>query len=279
MASSPIPPAGEAPALGAPSKRSQLALAGPRRSLEVLGALVRADLLARYGRGPFQLVKWLLDPVALVGVYLLLVTFVLDRAGSAPGLSLACAVVPFQLLLMTIVNAMSAVRMRRAIIVNVAFRRSLIPVVSVATETIAFAGSLILLAAMMGAYGVAPTAAVLLLPLVVAANIVLALGCAYLASLVGLWFRELQPFALSFVRAMFFLAPGLVTLAEVPDRAASLVRLNPLTGLFESYRAVLLYGEAPAAWQLLYPVAFGLVLLAVLVPVYRREQAHFAKVV
>src|SRR5215218_8073391 len=85
------------------------------RALEVLATLTRSDLLARYGRGPWQLVKWLLDPFALVGVYLLLVSFVLDRGGPAPGLSLACAIVPFQLLLMTIVNAMSTIRMRRAI--------------------------------------------------------------------------------------------------------------------------------------------------------------------
>jgi lipopolysaccharide transport system permease protein len=249
------------------------------RSLDVLAALTRADLLARYGRGPWQLVKWLLDPFALVGVYLLLVSFVLDRAGPAPGLSLACAVVPFQLLLMTVVNALSAVRMRQAIVVNVAFRRTLIPVVSVATETVAFAGSLLLLALMMGVHGVAPTPAAALLPAVVAANVVLALGVAYVASLVGLWFRELQSLVLSFVRATFFLAPGLVALADVPDGAVGLVRLNPLTGLFEAYRAVLLYGEAPAAWQLLYPVGFGLVLLAAFVPVYRREQGQFAKVV
>ena len=57
-----------------------------------------------------RLVKWIADPFALVGVYLVLVTLVLDRPGEAPGLSLACAVIPFQLFTTTIVNALSASR-------------------------------------------------------------------------------------------------------------------------------------------------------------------------
>ena len=61
--------------------------------LDVLLALTESDLRARYGRGPWRLVKWLLDHFAVVGVYLLLVTVVLEREGRAPGLAIACAVV------------------------------------------------------------------------------------------------------------------------------------------------------------------------------------------
>jgi ABC-type polysaccharide/polyol phosphate export permease len=86
-------------------------------------------------------------------------------------------------------------------------------------------------------------------------------------------------FAISFVRTLFFLAPGLVALAEIPDGAAGFVRFNPLTGLFEAYRSVFLYGEAPAAWHVLYPLAVAAALLAVFVPLYRTEQYQFAKVV
>jgi ABC-type polysaccharide/polyol phosphate export permease len=78
---------------------------------------------------------------------------------------------------------------------------------------------------------------------------------------------------------MFFLAAGLVALAEIEGRAYDLVRLNPLTGIFESYRDVLLYGQRPAAWQLLYPVGFATLLLLVFVPLFRLEQRDLAKVV
>jgi ABC-type polysaccharide/polyol phosphate export permease len=250
-----------------------------RRRADVVLALTESDLRARYGRGPLRMVKWLLDPFAVCGVYLLLVTYVLDRGGPAPGLSIACAVVPFQLLMNSVVGALSAVGLRRSIILNMSFERAVIPVSTVMTESVAFAASLLLLVMMMALYSIAPTVALLWLPLVILVTIILAVACAYPLSLLGLWFRELRVFFVSFMRTMFYLAPGLIALAEIEGRPYDLVKLNPLTGVFESFRDVLLYGQRPAAWQLLFPLAFAVVLLLVFVPIYRLEQRDFAKVV
>jgi len=108
----------------------------------VLLSLTEADLRARYGRGGGRFAKWLLDPFALAGVYLLLVTFVLNRGGPAPGLSLACAIVPFQLVMSTVTNSMIAITTRRSIVLNMSFQRSLIPVATTFTETVAFIAGL-----------------------------------------------------------------------------------------------------------------------------------------
>ena len=254
---------------------------GARRSAngaDVLAALVRSDLRARYGRGAWRLAKWVLDPFAVVGVFLILRVAVLQKGGDAPGLSVACAVVPFQLIMAAVVNAMGAVDIRRPVIVSIAFDRTLIPVASVVTESIAFGASFALLALMMAIYGVAPTVYILWLPVVVALNLLLALALAYPASLFGLWFRDLRQIGVSLVRTAFFLASGLVALNQVHGNTHSLMRLNPLTGLFEAYRDALLYGRNPQPWEILYPLGISLALLAVFVPVYRSEQVHFAKV-
>jgi lipopolysaccharide transport system permease protein len=248
-------------------------------ALDILLSLTMSDLRARYGRGAQRFVKWLLDPFALVGVYLLLVTIVLQTKGRAPGLSLACAVVPFQLLMSTVINAMMAVTTRRTIVLNMGFRRALIPFASALTETIAFAASFTLFVLMMAIYGIAPTTALVWLPVVVLVNVFFAVALAYPASLFGLWFRDLRNFGMSFVRTLFFLAPGLVPLSQIHGRAHDWLRLNPFTGLFEAYRDVFLFGRAPAAWELLYPSGCALLLLLLFVPFYRSEQSQFAKIV
>jgi len=249
------------------------------RAVEVLLSLTESDLRARYGRGPWQLAKWLVDPFALVGIYLLLVTFILRRPGEAPGLSLACAVIPFQLVMMTIINAMGAVHLRGSIIRNMRFDRTLIPVSSTLTEAVAFAASFVIFVVMMVVYEVGPTLALLWLPVAVAVTLFFSVACAYVASLIGLWFRDIRPFVLSFVRAMFFLAPGLVAIRDIGGHTETLIKLNPLTGLFESYRSAVLEGHAPSPWELGYPLAWAVVLLAAALPVYSREQRQFAKVV
>ncbi len=231
----------------------------------------------RYGRGRLSAIKWLLDPYAAAGVYLLLVAFVLDRPGEAAGLSLACAIVPFQLVVMTIVNALTAVQSRRSIVVNMSFERVLIPLASAVAESVGFLASLTLLGVMMVAYGVAPTEAILWLPVLVAVTFLLAVAVAYPAALGGLWFPEARGVMMSLARAAFWVAPGVVALDQITGGANDWLRANPLTGLFEAYRSVFLEGHSPAAWELLLPSSFAVVALALFVPVFRREGPQFAK--
>jgi ABC-type polysaccharide/polyol phosphate export permease len=244
----------------------------------VIGALARSDLRVRYGRGRLSMIKWLLDPFAAVGVYLLLVAFVLDRRGYAVGLSIACAVVPFQLVMMTIINALRGVDLRRSVITNMAFDKSLIPVASGFTEAVGFAACFVLLAILMAAYGVAPTGWVLMLPVVVLVTLFFAIACAFPAALIGLWMPEISPFVMSAARATYFVAPGLISLSHIYGHTHDLLILNPLTGLFEAFRDALLYGQAPQWWELVYPTAFGVLLIAVVYPIWRRDAPHFAKV-
>jgi lipopolysaccharide transport system permease protein len=233
----------------------------------------------RYGRGGLRAVKWFLDPFAALGIYLVLIAVVLDRSGGAPGLVLVCAILPFQLVVMTVTNAMQSVLTRASIIVDMDFPRMLLPVSSLVTEGIAFTASLVMLPLMMAVYGVAPTPAVLWLPVALGLTVAMALALAYPSALFGVWWPELLPFALSFLRAFFFLAPGLVALSEITGVARDWLPLNPLTGLFEFYRHAVLYGTGPPAWEILYPLGVAVLLLAVGRPIYRREAPYLVKLV
>jgi homopolymeric O-antigen transport system permease protein len=255
------------------------ALRSTANKIEVLRALIESDLRSRYGRGPWRFIRWLLEPFALVGVYLILVTFVLDRPGEDVGLSLACAVVPFQLVMLTIANAMTALDARRPILLNMKFDRMLIPTASALSEATGFASSFLLIAVMMASYQVAPTWSLLWFPLVLLVNLLLAVAAAYPAILLGIWLRESRAFVMSFVRILFFLGPGLVPLSATSDSIRGYLHLNPFAGIFEAYRAVFLYGKAPDAWELLAPLVTVVLLLALFVPIYRSEQRQFAKVI
>ena len=128
------------------------------KRIDLLIALSSSDLRARYGRGSWKSLKWLLDPFFATGVYLILVTFVINRPGVAPGLSIACATVPFQLVIASVVNGLGSIQLRHSIVLNTRFDRSMIPLAGVVTETIAFGSALVLLAVMMAVYSIATDA-------------------------------------------------------------------------------------------------------------------------
>lgn len=249
-----------------------------REILDQLMVLTSSDLRTRYGRSGWQLVKWLIDPFALVGVYLLLVTFIFYRAPRHMGLSLACSIIPFQLMTMTVTSSLTAVQLRSSILANMRFRRILLPISTALTEALGFAASIVLLALMMTIYGVAPRVSALWLPVVLADTILLGIAVAYPTTLIGVWAPDIKGLMLSAVRAAYFLAPGLVTLSAIHGRTNSLLRLNPLTGLFEALRHAVMYRSSPPAWELLYPLAVACLILVVFVPIYVREQRSFAKV-
>jgi lipopolysaccharide transport system permease protein len=245
--------------------------------VDQLFVLTASDLRARYGRGGWQLIKWLIDPFALVGVYMLMVTFIFYRRPPAAALSLGCSIIPFQLMTMTVTNSLGAVQLRAPILGNMRFSRILLPISTTLTETLGFAASLVLLAMLMAVYGQAPTMHLLWLIPALTVTVILGIAVAYPTTLIGVWAPDIRGVMLSFVRATYLLAPGLVTLSAIHGRTNTLVRLNPLTGLFEAIRHAVLYRSAPPAWELLYPLGFAIALLLIFVPIYWREQDHFAK--
>jgi ABC-type polysaccharide/polyol phosphate export permease len=274
----------EQPVLATPSKNAPklertARAAGPVvRRVHLLMALARSDLRVRYGRGGWQVVHWFVNPFALVGIYLLL-RIVLGRGGNEAALSIACAVVPFTIVLLAFESSMRAVDLRQPILLNQRFDRMLIPPATVITETVAFAASFVMFPLAMIFYGVGPTFALLWLPVVVAATLILAIGVAWPAALLGLWLPTTRVFAGQGLRILFFAAPGVIALAEVPEDVRQWIIYNPLTGLFESFRHVFLYGDSPEFWQLAYPALVGALLTLAFLPLYRREQRHFAKLV
>jgi len=159
------------------------------------------------------------------------------------------------------------------------FNRMLIPTASALTESAGFGSSFFLIIFMMATYKIDPTWNILWFPLVLFVNLLLAVGAAYPAILFSIWLREVRAFFLSFVRVLFFLSPGLVPLSQTSSEITQILKFNPLTGLFEAYRSVFLYGRAPEAWELLYPLVAAFILVAVFVPIYRGEQRQFAKVI
>ena len=250
-----------------------------RRNLDVLTVLARTDLQVRYGRGGLRVLKWLIDPLAALGVYLVLVAFIFNQSEGDVGLSLACAIVPFQFVVTTSLGALTAITGRSSIIVNMAFPRFLLPLSSSATESAASAASLIILPLMLVAYGVGITWSVLWLAVALVVTIVFSAALTYPFSLIGIWWPEYHGLVVSLVRTMFFLAPGLIALDLIEGATRDLLPLNPLTGIFKTFRDALIYDQAPAAWQILVPLGVAALLFAIFVPIYRHEEAHLAKLV
>ena len=248
------------------------------RDRDVLAALTLADLQERRGLTVSGLLKWALEPLSYMAVYVAVFQLALGRDRFAYPLFLMCALVPWRYFTGVTTSATQIVRSHTAPLLNIGIRGNTLPLVVMATEGASFLIALALFPPMMAYYGVGFSPALLWLPVIIAILVVLMTGPAYVLAVFGLYFPDYRGVVQNLVRIGFFASTGLFTVDEVANGGVeTVIRANPFSGVFESFRAVILEGQAPAAKDLLYPLAVGVLLLPAGLGLYRWRRARFAK--
>jgi lipopolysaccharide transport system permease protein len=129
------------------------------------------------------------------------------------------------------------------LISKVYFPRMIIPGAAVGAGLVDFAIGFALLAALMAYYGVALTWNLLMLPALVALTAALALSVGLWMSALNVKYRDIR-YALPFlIQLWMFVSPIIYPTRIVPERWRWMIMLNPLTGLIENFRIVLLGGR------------------------------------
>ena len=136
-----------------------------------------------------------------------------------------------------------------------------------------------ILAVMMVYYQFVPTAAVLLLPAIVFLTLLLAAGVGYWLSSISVKYRDVQ-FALPFfIQLLMFVSPVIYPTDILSGNLQWLLSLNPLTGLINAHRAVLL-GHVPVDYVGLAISAVITIVIFVSGILYlRRTEKYFADLV
>lgn len=249
-----------------------------RRHREVLVALTIADLKAMDELSVGGVLRWALEPVSFMLVYFVMIGEILERRQPSFLLFLLCALVPWRYFTSVTTGAADVLRAHGEEIANCAFPKLVLPIVVVVVEGLTLLVSLVLFAPFMALYGIGASAALLWLPVLVAVLAVLVTGPAYVMTLAGLYFPDYRGIVGNMIRAGFFASTGLVPADSVDNEGLrTLLRLNPLSGVFDSFRTVVMAGRSPEAVDVLYPLVVGTVACAGGVWLFTRRQHEFAK--
>lgn len=249
-----------------------------RYSWEVLRAFTIAELRETREFTFAGILKWALEPLSYMIVYFILVAAVLNRSQRAFPLFLLCALVPWRFFTGATSEAMHLMVRYREIVRNRIFPRILLPLMLIAAEGASLLVALIIFVPMLLYYQVNPGAALLWLPILLFVLAVLTAGPAYLATLFGLYFPDYRGAAQNLIRMGYFLSSGLVALENVPgDNLPRLLAANPFSGLFDSFRAVLLHAESPRPWDIAYPFLIGTCLFGLGIWMFQRRVDELPK--
>jgi lipopolysaccharide transport system permease protein len=235
---------------GVANPHAFLALA--RRHRHLILRLAARRIEAQYRGSSLGMLWVVLQPLILLGVYTFAFAFVLgaqwspDQAGKADfALFAFSGMLLFALFSKPFVEAPNLMVANQTYIKQLVFPAEVLPLCSVLVALFDFVVGFALWAVLFVGLRGMPPVTWALLPLVVLPAVLLALGTSWLLSSLGVFLRDLAQIVSLAATALFFLSPIMYPASRIPDWLAPVYGLNPLVGILEASRAVLLHGTAP----------------------------------
>ncbi len=162
---------------------------------------------------------------------------------------------------------------------KVYFPRLAIPVAAVCGGVVDFLIAFGVLLLMMGYFGVAPTANIVWLPLLLLLALVTALGVGLWLSALNVQYRDVKYTVPFLVQFWMYATPIVYPSSLLPEPWKTLYGLNPMAGVVEGFRWALLGVKTPPGPMLWASVAAAVVLLVSGAYFFRRMEKTFADVV
>ena len=86
----------------------------------------------------------------------------------------------------------------------------------------------------------------LFLPVILAIQLMLILGLGMAGAALNVFYRDVQSLLALVIQLWFYASPIVYPVTMVPERLRPLYFLNPMAGILEAYRAILLYQTLPS---------------------------------
>jgi ABC-2 type transport system permease protein len=231
---------------------------------DLLLNLVRAELTARYKTAVFGMLWFLLNPALMTAVLAIVFQRVVPLSIDRYHVFLLAALLPWTFFQMGLSNAVSSLTRAPGLVKRVRIPRGLLPVAAILASLVHFLTALVLLIFLLVIAGGAPGPKfLLLLPVIVGIQTVGMIGLGLATASLNVLYRDVEHFVLVILRLGFWLTPIFYPLDYVPERWRAVAMLNPMTGLIESYRALLVRRVFPEFGTLVNAIVLAVVLLGV----------------
>jgi len=127
--------------------------------------------------------------------------------------------------------------------------------------------------------GVALPWTIILFPLVMLPLLLGCLGVSWFLAAIGVYFRDVAQITGTLATLLLFLSPVFYSLDSIPERYRPLIQANPLTGVLEAARDVLMFGNIPSATYFGVSLAVGLVVAVAGYAFFQKSRDGFADVI
>ncbi|CAG0954809.1 Teichoic acid translocation permease protein TagG [Anaerolineae bacterium] len=159
------------------------------------------------------------------------------------------------------------------------FPREILPLASIGAAVLDFAMAIVVFAGLMLVYQIPLTINVLwFIPLIII-QIMLTIGVTLLGAAIIVFFRDVRFVIPLLVQIWMYASPVIYPTDLVPPQYRAVYFLNPMAGLIDGYRRVLVTGQAPQADAVGLSAIIALTLLLLGYFVFKRTEPVFADLI
>ncbi len=247
---------------------------------ELLYFLIWRDLKVRYKQTLLGVAWVIMQPLIMAAVFtIFLGRFARIPSAGVPYLLLVFSgLVPWTYFSTAVLTSGNSVVGNAHLLTKVYFPRLIVPLSAIGGRLVDFAISSLVLAGLMVYYRVDLSWKLVTAPVFILLLTALAFGVGTLTAAWNVKYRDVSIMLPVIVQVWLFVTPIVYPVDIVPERWRSLYSLNPLVGLIEGFRSVLLNRPLNLNALLISTVITGALVIYALF-VFRRMERDFADVV
>jgi lipopolysaccharide transport system permease protein len=244
---------------------------------EMLKNLVRKELRTRYKGSVLGFLWTFINPLLQLLVYTVIFSTVMRINIDRFYIFMFVALLPWIFFSTSVQSSSSTIISNKDLIKKIYFPRVVLPVSVVISGlmNMIFSFAIVFPALIISGIGITP--AVIYLPIVMIAALIMTLGFSVLFSGLNVYFRDLEHILGIVIMAWFYFTPIVYPVEMIPESFLRLFFLNPITPIILGFRDILYYGIAPNFAMLGINMILGLILLVFAFMVFQNLQKNFAE--
>lgn len=249
------------------------------RFLNLTWALVYREIATRYRRSVLGPIWAIVQPLLLMVVFTFLNGVIKIPSEGVPYVIFSySALVPWAFFTSSVNRCGPIILSNANLIKKIDMPREVFLLSAIATAFFDFMMSSVILAGMMVYFKVHIGLELLWIPVLLLVTGTLALGIGMFIASIGCFKRDVIIATPFIIQLWLFATPIIYPISSVPDKWIWLYKINPMVGIIEGFRNVLVKGHSPNLELFLYSTIIALVLFMLARPVFRWLSKYFTDV-
>jgi lipopolysaccharide transport system permease protein len=250
-------------------------------SFDLLVAWTARTIRGRYQQSALGWLWAIVQPAATVAIFTVIFTrFVRVDTGDIPYVIFSyIAIVPWTFFASSLADMSSSLVQNMSLVTKIYFSREALPLAAMLARLMDFGVAALMIVVLMIYFQVQIfPLGWLFLPLILLIQLALIVGIGLAAAAANVFYRDVQSILTLVVQLWFYASPIIYPVSMVPPNLQTLYFLNPMAGILESYRAVLLHQTLPGPY-LLQAALVSLIILIFGYWFFKKVEFLFADIV